>query len=148
MPCNFSQAISIIQFQLCKIHSCNLNHTTQDFNYTTCTSIRQSTISIVSCNVQSIVMCGLSDDFHHKILKTLDISKRSLPLDQYFMLMQQAANQQLIAEKILFMGRKRLFRNWILQMKTNHRQKTLSSFLQPKNSSWFYTGIQNARTEL
>ena len=66
MPCNFSQAISIIQIQLCKIHSCNLNHTTQDFNYNDLQFLYVNQL-FQSRNVQSIVMCGLSDNVDHTI---------------------------------------------------------------------------------
>ena len=48
-------------------------------------------------------------EVHHKILKTMDIAKRNLPLDQY--LYERAAviraNQQLVAEKMMFVGSKK-----------------------------------------
>src|SRR6185437_3002673 len=48
-------------------------------------------------------------EVYHKILKTMDISKRSLPLDQYLYARAAVirANQQLIAEKIMFVGSKK-----------------------------------------
>ena len=72
MPCNFSQAISIIQIQLCKIHSCNLNHTTQDFNYNDLQFLYVNQL-FQSRNVQSIVMCGLSNDFQIMLIIRFEI---------------------------------------------------------------------------
>jgi len=87
-------------------------------------------------------------EVYHKILKTMDISKRSLPLDQYLYARAAVirANQQLIAEKIMFVGSKKALP---LQMKWIMGKKCCQAFRKPRTvSERFHTGIQNSRTEL
>ena len=75
-------------------------------------------------------------EVHHKILKTMDIAKRSLPLDQYLYARAAVirANQQLVAEKMMFVGSKKA-----LQQRQNLNNN--------ENESWAKNVVKLSPTE-